>query len=174
MFIIDRSYCTTYYWYIYLYMCGNGMNQLIYRDMQKVFIIVIFLLFKIFQKIISKLILVRFWFFFFLFSKTTISWLITGFVTKLIRRVPLVGKELFTLPEHLSSPPIFSGVCVTQSLVLCVCFVDQCLSFCTFSFGHCVVCSSLIYVFWLPLWYLQTLLKYNFIFFFQQNFIMYM
>ena len=31
-------------------------------------------------------------------------------------------------------------------------------SFSTFSFGHCVVCSSLIYGFWLPLWYLQTLL----------------
>jgi predicted nucleic acid-binding Zn ribbon protein len=26
------------------------------------------------------------------------------------------------------------------------------------SFGHCVVCSSSIYGFWLPLWYLQTLL----------------
>jgi hypothetical protein len=24
-----------------------------------------------------------------------------------------------------------------------VCFVDRCLSFCTFSFGHCVVCSSI-------------------------------
>ena len=45
---------------------------------------------------------------------------------------------LFTLPEHLSSPPIFSGVRVTRSLVLYVCFVDRCLSFCTFSFGHCV------------------------------------
>ena len=31
--------------------------------------------------------------------------------------------------------------------------VDCCLSFCLFSFGHCVVCSS-IYRFWLPLWYL--------------------
>jgi hypothetical protein len=30
-------------------------------------------------------------------------------------------------------------------------------SFCTFSFGHCVVCSA-IYGFRLPLWYLQTLL----------------
>jgi hypothetical protein len=29
---------------------------------------------------------------------------------------------------------------------------------CTFSFGHCVICSSSIYGFWLPLWYLQTLL----------------
>ena len=26
------------------------------------------------------------------------------------------------------------------------------------SFGHCVVCSSSIYGFWLPLWYLQTVL----------------
>ena len=32
----------------------------------------------------------------------------------------------------------FSGVRFTQSLVLCVCFVDRCLSFYPFSFGHCV------------------------------------
>ena len=74
--------------------------------------------------------------------------------------VPLVVQELFTLPEHLSSPPVFSGVRVTRSLVLHVCFVDRFLFFCTFSFGHCVVCSS-IYRFWLPLWYLQTLLKHD-------------
>jgi hypothetical protein len=86
------------------------------------------------------------------------SWLITGFVTRLTRRVPLVEQELLTLPDHLSSPPVFSGVCVTRSLVLYVCFVDRCLSFSTFSFGHCVVCSSSIYGFLLPLWYLQTLL----------------
>ena len=30
---------------------------------------------------------------------------------------------------------------------LCVCFVDRCLSFCPFSFGHCVVCPSSIYGF---------------------------
>jgi hypothetical protein len=68
-----------------------------------------------------------------------------------------VEPVLPTLPEHLSSPLVFSGVRVTRSLVLCVCFVDRCLSICTFSFGHCVVCSSSIYIFWLPLWYLQTL-----------------
>ena len=56
------------------------------------------------------------------------------------RRVSLVEKELLTLPEHLSSPPVFSGIRVTRSLVLYVCFIDRCLSFCTFSFGHCVVC----------------------------------
>jgi hypothetical protein len=32
------------------------------------------------------------------------SWLITGFVTKFTRRVPLVEQELLTFPEHLSSP----------------------------------------------------------------------
>ena len=70
------------------------------------------------------------------------SWLVTGFVTR--------GSE-FT--------PGFSGVRVTRTLVLYVCFVDRYLSFCTFSFGHCVVCSSSIYGFLLPLWYLQTLLN---------------
>jgi hypothetical protein len=89
---------------------------------------------------------------------------VAGFVTRLTRQVPLVEKELLTLPEHLSSPPVFIGVCVTRSLVLyvccgirvtrslvlCVCFVDRCLSFSTFSFGHCFICSS---VFW-PLFYL--------------------
>jgi hypothetical protein len=79
-------------------------------------------------------------------------------VTRLTQRALLVEQELLTLPEHLSSPPVFSGVHVTWSLVLYVCFVDRCLSFCTFSFGHCVVCSSSIYGFWLPLFYLQTLL----------------
>jgi hypothetical protein len=39
-------------------------------------------------------------------------------------------------PEHQSSPPVFSGVRVSRSLVLYVCFVDRCLSLCTFSFGH--------------------------------------
>jgi hypothetical protein len=76
-----------------------------------------------------------------------------------VRRVPLVEQELITHPEHLNSFPVFSGVRVTRTLVWCVCFVDRCLSFCTFSFGHYVVCSSSIYRFWLPLWYLQTLLS---------------
>jgi hypothetical protein len=86
------------------------------------------------------------------------SWLIIGFVTILTRRVSLMEQELLTLPEHLISPPVFSGVHVTRSLVWYVCFVDRCLSFCTFSFGHSGVWSSSIYGFWLPLWYLQTLL----------------
>ena len=85
------------------------------------------------------------------------SWLITGFVISLIRWVSLVEQELLTLSEHLSSSPVFSGVRVTRSLVLCVCFADRCLPFCPFSFDHCVVCPSSIYEFWSPFWYLQTL-----------------
>ena len=88
------------------------------------------------------------------------SWLITGFVPKLTRRVPRIEQDLFTLPGHLDSPPVLSGVRVTLSLVLCVYFVFRCSHFVfTFSFGHGVVCSSSIYGFWLPLWYLQTLLE---------------
>jgi hypothetical protein len=46
------------------------------------------------------------------------SLLITGFVTRLTRRVSLVEQELPTLPEHLSSPSVFSEVRVTRSLVV--------------------------------------------------------
>ena len=51
-----------------------------------------------------------------------------------------------------SGAPVLSGVRVIRSLILCVRFVDRCLSFCSFS-----VCPS-IYGFWLPLLYLQTIL----------------
>jgi hypothetical protein len=60
------------------------------------------------------------------------SRLITGFVTRLTRRVSLVQQELLTLPQHMSSPPVFSGARVTRTLVLSVCFVDRCLSFVLF------------------------------------------
>jgi hypothetical protein len=75
-----------------------------------------------------------------------------------------VEKELQPFRNTWTHPPNFSGVRVTRSLVLYVCFVDRCLSFCPFSFGHRFVCPSSIYGFWLPLWYLQTLFErlYNF------------
>ena len=73
--------------------------------------------------------------------------------------MPLVEQELLTLPEHLISPSVFSGVRVTRSLVLCVCFVDRCLSFCTFV--HLAIALSVLPRYtdsdYLP-WYLQTLL----------------
>ena len=51
---------------------------------------------------------------------------------------------MLTVPEHLSSPPIFSGVRVTRSLVLCICFADRCLYF---FFGHRVFRPSSNYGF---------------------------
>jgi hypothetical protein len=75
-----------------------------------------------------------------------ISTVVSGFATRLKRRVPLVEQELLPFRSTRAHP----RVRVTPSLVLYVCFVDHCLSFCLFSSGHCVVCSSSIYRFWLP------------------------
>ena len=47
-------------------------------------------------------------------------------VTSGVRTADTSGAPEFT--------PVSSGVRVTPSLVLYVCFVDRCLSFCTFSF----------------------------------------
>jgi len=50
-----------------------------------------------------------------------------------------------------SGKPPFTFMCNVLQIVFC--------PFVPFLFGHCVVCSSSIYGFWLPLWYLQTLLN---------------
>ena len=57
-------------------------------------------------------------------------------------------QELPTLPEHLSSLPVFSRVRVTRSLVLCICFVDRCLSF--FNFFLWRLCC-LFFDIWIPI-----------------------
>jgi len=75
------------------------------------------------------------------------------------------GTETAYPSGALEFTPGFSGVRVTRALVLCVCFVDRCLSFNTFAFGHFVVCSSSLYKFWLPLWFLQTRLIVLFVYF---------
>ena len=66
----------------------------------------------------------------------------------------LVEQELLTIPEHLSSPPVFSGI---FSFICMFCRSLFC-PFVLFLFAHCVVCSSSIYRFWLLFWYHQTLL----------------
>ena len=86
------------------------------------------------------------------------SWLITRFVTRVTRRVSLVEHELITLTgvialnlglKWCSCCAVFSSLCGVLWVVVC-------------PFGHCVVCPS-IYGFWLPLWYLQTLLYWKWI-----------
>jgi hypothetical protein len=71
------------------------------------------------------------------------------------RKIPVFFANI--LLETIGLVPRKSVFFYSIYIVLYVCFVDRCLSFCIVSFGHCVVCSSLIYGFWLPLWYLQTL-----------------
>jgi len=46
--------------------------------------------------------------------------------------MPHVEEELLTLPQHLSSPPVFSEVRVTRSLISVQCSIDRCLCFCHF------------------------------------------
>ena len=48
------------------------------------------------------------------------------------------------LPEHLSSPLVFSGVRVIRSLVLCVCFVDRSFVLLSFFFWP----LSCLFFFW--------------------------
>ena len=70
-------------------------------------------------------------------------------------QVSLVEQELCTLPEHMSSPPVFNGVRVARSLVLCVCFVDHMLLFVLLSFFF----RPFFCLFFFELWIMLTLLE---------------
>ena len=62
--------------------------------------------------------------------------------------VPLV--ETITLSKHPSSSPVYSGVRVAQSLVLCVVLCRSLIVICPFSFGHCTIRPPfLVCGFWL-------------------------
>ena len=67
--------------------------------------------------------------------------------------LPTIGltlrMSLLTLPEHLSAPPVFSGIPVTRSLVLCV-------MLCKLLF---ILLATVLSFLRIPLWYLQTLLS---------------
>jgi hypothetical protein len=78
------------------------------------------------------------------------SWLITDFVKKLTRRLPLVEQELLTFPYHLSSSQVFSRVRVARSLVLCVMFCRS--LFVLLSLFFCLLC----YLSFFDLWILIT------------------
>ena len=65
------------------------------------------------------------------------------------QRVQLVEQELLTLPGHLSSPPVYSGARVAQSLAFCVVFGSSLFVSLTFSFW------SLYFLFFFDLQLLQ-------------------
>ena len=82
------------------------------------------------------------------------SWLITGFVTSVTRRAPLLVQKLLT------HPAVFSGVLCARCHVFLFFYIIDCPFF-FFTFGHCVVFPSSICGFWLPLWYLLENILYE-------------
>ena len=89
------------------------------------------------------------------------SWLTTGFVIRVTRRVTLVDRELLTLPEHMSSPPVFSRVRVARSLVFCVVFCRSLFVLLSVFFWPLCCLSSYDLRILITIWYLQTLLESN-------------
>ena len=87
----------------------------------------------------------------------THSWLITGFITIVTRRVSLVERELLPLPEHLNSSPVFSGVGVTRSLVFCVMFCRSLLVLLYFFFWSLCCLSFDLRILITSLWYLVAI-----------------
>jgi hypothetical protein len=83
-------------------------------------------------------------------------WLITGFVTRLTRRVPLVELELLLFPDHLISSPVFSGVGVTPYLVICVFYCRSLFVLLYFFFWP--LCCLFFFDVWIliTLWYLRN------------------
>ena len=79
------------------------------------------------------------------------SLLLTGFVTRVRRRVPLVEQELMTIPEQLSSTPIFMGLVMLNLLFF---FSVLKIIVCHFFFRSWY-CLSFILGIWLSLWYPQ-------------------
>jgi hypothetical protein len=85
---------------------------------------------------------------------------ITGFVTRVTRRVSLVEQELLTsLPPR--APGFFFMVVVLISHVFSVVFIDHCVFFCPFSVKHCSVCPCILI---LPLSNLQITMLFGAIF----------
>jgi len=81
--------------------------------------------------------------------RMSVSWLVGFTVFWRGKLDKITQQKLLALSEHLSPSPVF-----TRSLVLCVILWR---SLCVLLFGQCVVCTSSIYGFWLPLWYLYIL-----------------
>jgi hypothetical protein len=67
-------------------------------------------------------------------------------VACITRRVQHAEHELLTLPEHMTSPPVFSWVHVDRSFVFCVVFCRSLFVPLFFLIGYCIVFPSSIYV----------------------------
>ena len=72
-----------------------------------------------------------------------LSSFITRFETRATERMPLL--------EHAKESSVFLSCSVAHSLVFCVVFCRSLLSLRPFSFGHCIVCPSVISGFFITL-----------------------
>jgi hypothetical protein len=79
------------------------------------------------------------------------SWLIAGFVAGVKLERCFHFRRAWVQPRFLAE-----FVLLDRRFSLW-CIIGRCLFFCPFSFDYCVFCPT-ICGFWLPLWYLQTLL----------------
>jgi hypothetical protein len=105
------------------------------------------------------------WYLQFCFISTTITHARYIVIT---RQVSLVEQELLPIPVHLSSPPVFSGVRDTRSLILCVCFVDRCLSFfswplCCLFFDIRILITPLVSLIHVQFYFITCLNDFNFL-----------
>ena len=103
-----------------------------------------------------------------LFYASALTWCIKVKVSSLRQRwpKPMLGATREAVTAYRSgASPAFSEVRVAWYLIFCVVFCGLLLVllfFCPVYFGHCVVCPSSIYSFWLPFWYLKFFLVFLF------------
>jgi hypothetical protein len=109
---------------------------------------------------------------FMLFMFVCAQWCETRLCSCAAWRVSCKRQELLTLREHMASPPVFDGACVSNLFSFSCCGFLFCLS------SSCVLCSQycqflwivlfwlsvrfslpFYYFFYLPLWYRQTFLE---------------
>ena len=70
--------------------------------------------------------------------------------------ITMLQKYILYVPKHLSSSSVLVGFVLLNLQLSVQFFVDHCLSFCLFSFVHCIVCPS-THGLYSPLWYLKKL-----------------
>ena len=68
---------------------------------------------------------------------------------QIYKLLTLVAQELLALPQHMSSPPVFSEVCVARSFVFCVMFCRSLFVLLSFFFWPlcCLWCTKSDYHF---------------------------
>ena len=92
-------------------------------------------------------------------ARSSVILLLPLFVTRVTGLLTVVDQSLLTLPVHIGSSTIFIGVRVAQSYVFYEVFCRSLFVLLSLLFRSLYYLSS-DFLFWLPLWYLQTLLTY--------------